>query len=78
MLHRISMPGTAAVRGVLCFTKADLPLLRTQKIRRHLLLYPKALAKRLNAEGPLQPAVMEQLAGHLAAVLLPAKRSRVS
>lgn len=61
------------IQGALCFTKADLPLLRAQKIRGHLLLYPKALTKRLNAEGPLQSAVIEQLASHLAAVLLPAR-----
>jgi Nuclease-related domain len=59
--------------GALCFTKADLPFLRTQKLRGHLLLYRKALAKRLNADGPLQPPVVEQLASHLAAVLPPAR-----
>lgn len=30
------------VQGVLCFTAADLPLLRTLKMRGHLLLYPQA------------------------------------
>jgi hypothetical protein len=59
--------------GALCFTKADLPFLRTQKLRGHLLLYRKALAKRLNADGPLKPRVVEQLASHLAAVLPPAR-----
>lgn len=59
--------------GALCFTKADLPFLRTQRLRGHLLLYRKALAKRLNADGPLQWPVLEQLASHLAAVLPPAR-----
>lgn len=61
------------VQGALCFTKADLPRLRTQTFRGHLLLYRKALAKRLNAEGRLAPATIEQVARHLAAAL-PAAR----
>lgn len=60
------------VRGALCFTKADLPLLKTQTIRGHLLLYRRALAHRLNADGPVSKATIEQIAGHLAAVLPPA------
>ncbi len=43
--------GDVAVRGVLCFTRAELPLVRTLTIRSHLLLYRKALAKRINQEG---------------------------
>ena len=58
-------PGVA-VQGVLCFTKADLPLFGTLKMRGHLLLYRKALAKRLNADGPLEPAAIEGLAHTLA------------
>ncbi len=60
------------VQGVLCFTAADLPLLGTLKIRRHLLLYRKALAKRINKKGPLQPATIDVLAHTLAAALPPA------
>jgi hypothetical protein len=60
------------VQGVLCFTKADLPLLGTLKIRGHLLLYRKALAKRLNAGGPLQPPAIDALARVLAVALPPA------
>jgi hypothetical protein len=62
-----------AVQGALCFTKADLPWLRTQTFRGHLLLYRRALAKRLNAAGPLAPPSFEQVAQHLAASL-PAAR----
>lgn len=42
-----------AVHAVLCFTRAELPLLGTSRMRGHLLLYRRALAKRLNADGPL-------------------------
>jgi hypothetical protein len=41
------------VQGALCFTNADLPWLRTAKMRGHLLIYGRALAKKLNADGPL-------------------------
>lgn len=61
------------VRGAVCFTKADLPFLRTQTFRGHLLLYRKALAKRLNADGSLSAASIEQLARHLATLLPPAR-----
>jgi hypothetical protein len=61
------------VHGVLCFTAAaDLPLLGKLTIRGHLLLYRKALSKRLNAEGPLQLAAIDALAQTLAAALPPA------
>jgi hypothetical protein len=42
------------VQGVLCFPIADLPLFGSRKMRGHLLLGPRALARRLNADGPLQ------------------------
>jgi Nuclease-related domain len=57
------------VQGVLCFTKAELPLLGTLKMRGHLLLYRKALTKRLNADGPLEPAAIDELARALAEAL---------
>jgi hypothetical protein len=57
------------VRGVLCFTKADLPLLGTLKMRGHFLLYRKALAKRLNADGPLGAAAVDELARTIAGAL---------
>jgi hypothetical protein len=60
------------VQGVLCFTKADLPLHGTQKMRGHLLLYRKALAKRLNVDGPLGSEAIDALARALAATLPPA------
>lgn len=61
------------IQGALCFTKADLPFLMTQKFRGHLLLYRKALAKRVNAKGPLSPSTIQRIAEGLAAVLPPAR-----
>lgn len=60
------------VRGALCFTKADLPFWRTHTLRGHLLLYRRALAKRLNADGLLSSVSIEQLARELATRFPPA------
>ena len=57
------------VQGVLCFTNADLPVMRTLKMRGHLLLYRKALARRLNSGGPLEAAAIEAIARGVAAHL---------
>jgi hypothetical protein len=57
-----------AVQGALCFTGADLPFLRTQEIRGHLLLYRKALVKTLVAEGPLSADALAALASALTAL----------
>ena len=43
----------APVNGALCFVETDLPLLGTLSINGLLALYPRQLAKRLNAPGPL-------------------------
>ncbi len=59
------------VHGMMCFTEADLPLIGTQRIRGHELLYRKALAKRLNAPGPLTADAV-QSTGRLLAQALPA------
>jgi hypothetical protein len=60
------------VRGVLCFTAADLPLLGTLRMRGHLLVHCKALARRLNAKGPLGQSTIDTLAHRLAKALAPA------
>jgi hypothetical protein len=57
------------VQGVLCFTTADLPFYRTAKMRGHWLMYRKALAKRLNAEGSLQAPEIEAIARDLQQML---------
>jgi hypothetical protein len=64
--------GPAPVQAVLCFTQADLPLLRTVEMRGHLLLYRKALAKRLTASGPLQSEHRAALGAGLTAAMRPA------
>jgi hypothetical protein len=55
----------------LCFTTADLPFFGT-KMRGHLLIYRRALAKQINKQGPLQPPVIDALARTLAVALPPA------
>jgi hypothetical protein len=60
------------VQGVLCFTNADLPVLRTLTMRGHLVLYRKALAKRLNADGALQTPEIDLIARTIATKLPPA------
>lgn len=60
------------VHGVLCFIRADLPPLGTTRMRGHLLLYRKALAKRVDADGPLDARRIEAVARQLAALLPPA------
>jgi len=64
--------GDVRVQGILCFTSADLPLLGRPKMRGHLLLYRKALAKRLNDRGPLEPPAIAALAKTLSVALPPA------
>jgi hypothetical protein len=61
-----------SLQGVLCFTKADVPLIGTLHMRGHLLIYRRALAKRLNADGPLDPPKIATIAHALAKALPPA------
>jgi hypothetical protein len=58
------------VRGALCFTKAELPLLGTRKIRRHRLLGRRALARTLNSKGPLTSTTIDAVARTLADMLI--------
>jgi hypothetical protein len=58
-------PGTA-VHGVFCFVEGELPLIGTPEIRGFPLLHRRALAKRLNASGPLAPDAITALADALA------------
>jgi Nuclease-related domain len=57
------------VQGVLCFVSADLPLFGTPNMRGHRLLHRRALARRLNRNGPLQSLTIDLLAHALAAAL---------
>jgi len=70
-LERIAS-GEVPVQGVLCFTKADLPLLGASQIRGHRLHYRRALARKLNRTGPLSPEQIESLTVSLAAAFPPA------
>jgi hypothetical protein len=55
-----------AVHGTLCFVDADLPILRTLTINGYPLLYPRALAKRINAPGPLTDQTVRVIAAQIA------------
>lgn len=57
------------VHGVFCFIRADIPIVLKETIRGHALLYRKALAKRLNADGPLDAAAINALTRRLATAL---------
>jgi hypothetical protein len=60
------------VHGAMCFIDGDLPILRTPAFQGWPLLHPKALAKRLNATGPLDGASLRDLASTLAQRFPPA------
>jgi len=63
---------TVSIQGALCFTKADVPGLSSTELRGHLLVYQKALRKRLKAAGPLSPAEIAALRSRLETALTPA------
>jgi hypothetical protein len=67
-LDRADVP----VHGVLCFTKADLPLFGGREIRGYRLRHPRATARRLNRKGPLTVAEIDSLVSNLATALPPA------
>jgi hypothetical protein len=67
------------VGGCLCFVPPEgmasdsgLPLLRTLEIKGYPLYYPRRLAKRLNASGPLTAEQVERVQAELARRLPPA------
>jgi hypothetical protein len=57
-------PGTP-LRGALCFVDAELPLLGNLSFNGYPLLYPKRLAKRINADGPLAADEVQRVAAEL-------------
>jgi Nuclease-related domain len=61
-----AIPEAVPIQGVICFTEADLPGLRTAEMRGHLLMYQRALRKRVLLAGPLSPSAITALAGQLA------------
>lgn len=54
------------VRGALCFVDAELPLLGKLTFKGYPLLYPRGLAKRVNAPGPVPPERVHAIAARLA------------
>jgi Nuclease-related domain len=61
-INRADVP----VRGVLCFTKADLPLFGRCEIRGYRLRHPRGTARALNRNGPLTQPEIDSLARELA------------
>ena len=60
------------VRGALCVIDAQLPLFLTVQFRGYPVLYRRALAKRLNASGPLDSVRIRSLSERLASLFPPA------
>ena len=60
------------VRAALCFVDGDWPLLGRLQVRDVPILPPRHAAKLCRAQGPLDPAQVERLAGELARRLPPA------
>jgi hypothetical protein len=60
------------VHGAFCFVDADLPILRTLSFRGYPLVYPRALARRIKADGRLAPEQLHAVAVHLASCFRPA------
>lgn len=59
---------TVPVHGALCFDgRADLPLIRTLRLRGYPMDYPRRLAKRLCASGPLSRERLSRVRARLAA-----------
>lgn len=58
-------PGVA-VRGALCFVDSELPMLGKLSFNGYALLHSKALAKRINAGGPLSVEQVRALSPELA------------
>jgi hypothetical protein len=74
-LVQAALQETAAdvpVHGAMCFIDADLPLVGTLKLNGFALLYRKALARRLNANGPLGRETAQSIATQLAERFPPA------
>lgn len=64
--------GDVPITGVLCFTEADFPLFDRMQIDGYLLRHRRALAKELNASGPLTAQAIDSLARSLSARFPPA------
>ncbi len=54
------------IHAALCFVDTELPMLGTLTFRGVPLLYPRGLAKRINAAGPLSPQAVDAVRRTLA------------
>lgn len=59
-------------RGALCFVDTELPLIRTLTLSGYPLLYPRALAKRINRAGPTGDGTVSAMATALASIFVAA------
>jgi Nuclease-related domain len=59
-------------RGALCFVDTDLPLIRPLTLSGYPLLYPRALAKRINRTGPAGDGTVNATAAALASIFVAA------
>ena len=57
--------------GALCFVDTDLPVFRTLTVRGYPLCWAKAMAKRLNVDGPVDDVWGQRLVEELAAAFPP-------
>lgn len=64
--------GGAPIKGVLCFTKADLPLFGSTEINGHRLCGARWLGRELNRKGELSPSQIDAIARELATSFAPA------
>jgi len=62
----IEIASDVPIQGALCFVDADLPMLGKLTFKGFPLLYPKSLAKRINASGPLDRERVHAVATELA------------
>jgi hypothetical protein len=64
--------GEAPINGVLCFTKAELPLFGSAEIHGHRLCGARSLARELNRRGELSGSHIDAIARELATSFPPA------
>jgi hypothetical protein len=65
--HEITpRPGGVPIHGVACVVDADLPMLGALKLDGFVLAYPKRLAARINARGPVPDARVREIVKKLA------------
>jgi len=64
--------GDAPIKGVLCFTRADLPLFGSGEIHGHRVCGARGLGRELSRKGELSPSQIDAIARELATSFPPA------